>query len=79
MDHVPDCIPDATAWQVEKIPHSVVCVQGKGANTPFILEGRGLQRSETMSSLLERNPEIKDLMNQGELVPDTMVCLPCLL
>ncbi|CAK0784866.1 hypothetical protein CVIRNUC_008071 [Coccomyxa viridis] len=46
---------------------------GKGANTPFILESRGLQRSETMSSLLERNSDIKDLMNQGELVPDTMV------
>lgn len=52
------------------------CLQGKGANTPFILESRGLQRSETMSSLLERNPEIRDLMNQGELVPDTMVGLP---
>ena len=54
-----------------------VCVQGKGANTPFILESRGLQRSETMSSLLERNPDIRDLMNQGELVPDTMVRPPC--
>ena len=53
-----------------------VCLQGKGANTPFILESRGLQRSETMSSLLERNSDIKDLMNQGELVPDTMVCSP---
>ncbi len=51
-------------------------MQGKGANTPFILESRGLQRSETMSSLLERNPDIRDLMNQGELVPDTMVRLP---
>ena len=51
-------------------------LQGKGANTPFILESRGLQRSETMSSLLERNSEIKDLMNQGELVPDTMVRAP---
>lgn len=29
-----------------------------------------------MSSLLERNSDIKDLMNQGELVPDTMVRSP---
>lgn len=54
----------------------MLAFQGKGANTPFILESRGLQRSETMSSLLERNPDIKDLMNQGELVPDTMVHSP---
>ncbi len=60
---------DALVW--------LLCMQGKGANTPFILESRGLQRSETMSSLLERNPDIRDLMNQGELVPDTMVGLPC--
>ncbi|KAK9907299.1 hypothetical protein WJX75_001001 [Coccomyxa subellipsoidea] len=46
---------------------------GKGANTPFILESRGLTRAETMSSLLERHSEIRDLMAQGELVPDTMV------
>ncbi|BDA48136.1 probable adenylate kinase at N-terminal half [Coccomyxa sp. Obi] len=46
---------------------------GKGANTPFILESRGLTRAETMSSLLERHAEIRDLMAQGELVPDTMV------
>ena len=47
--------------------------QGKGANTPFILESRGLNRAETMSSLLERHSGIKDLMDRGELVPDTMV------
>ena len=29
-----------------------------------------------MSSLLERNSDIKDLMNQGGLVPDTMVRSP---
>jgi len=52
-------------------------LQGKGANTPFILESRGLQRAETMSSLLERNTDIKDLMNRGELVPDTMVGFVC--
>ena len=50
-----------------------VALQGKGANTPFILESRGLTRAETMSSLLERHAEIRDLMAQGELVPDTMV------
>jgi len=59
--------------QMTTVPNLGRSVQGKGANTPFILESRGLQRSETMSSLLERNPEIRDLMNQGELVPDTMV------
>ncbi|EIE27218.1 hypothetical protein COCSUDRAFT_64127 [Coccomyxa subellipsoidea C-169] len=47
--------------------------RGKGANTPFILESRGLTRAETMSSLLERHSEIRHLMAQGELVPDTMV------
>ena len=46
--------------------------QGKGANTPFILESRGVNRAETMSSLLERHAGIKDLMDRGELVPDTM-------
>jgi hypothetical protein len=49
--------------------------QGKGANTPFILESRGLSRAETMSSLLERHEGIKDLMDKGELVPDTMVSI----
>jgi hypothetical protein len=53
-------------------------VQGKGANTPFILESRGLSRAETMSSLLERHNGIRELMDKGELVPDTMVCAqPC--
>ena len=59
--------------QRDSAPNIGPSCRAKGANTPFILESRGLQRSETMSSLLERNPEIKDLMNQGELVPDTMV------
>eukprot|EP00884_Botryococcus_braunii_P018635 jgi/Botrbrau1/5455/Bobra.27_1s0006.1 len=46
---------------------------GKGANTPFILESRGLTRAVSMSSLLEHNQSIKELMEAGELVPDAMV------
>lgn len=61
------CVPFRGLQQVS------MDLQGKGANTPFILESRGLTRAETMSSLLERHSEIRDLMAQGELVPDTMV------
>ena len=46
---------------------------GKGANTPFILQSRGLSRAVTMSSLLDSDPAIRKIMNKGELVPDTMV------
>ena len=46
---------------------------GKGANTPFILESRGLNRAVTMSSLLERHDGCQALMQAGELVPDAMV------
>ena len=46
--------------------------QGKGVNTRFILNSRGLTRAVTMSSLLERHPGIRDMMDRGELVPDTM-------
>jgi hypothetical protein len=43
---------------------------GKGANTPFILQSRGLSRAVTMSSLLDSNEEIRELKAKGELVPD---------
>ena len=46
---------------------------GKGANTPFILDSRGLNRAVTMSSLLERHEGCQALMQAGELVPDAMV------
>ncbi|DBA88059.1 TPA: hypothetical protein ACH3X2_005062 [Trebouxia sp. C0005] len=59
-------------------PHEIVWLNGapgagKGANTPFIMKSRGLSRSVPMSDMLERNPQIKHLMESGELVPDTMV------
>lgn len=65
--------------QCSKLPQApcdaadALAAQGKGANTPFILESRGVNRAETMSSLLERHPGIRELMDRGELVPDTMV------
>ena len=46
---------------------------GKGVNTPFILESRGLTRAVTMSSLFQDREEIRKVMDAGELVPDTMV------
>lgn len=49
-----------------------VC-QGKGVNTKFILSSRGLTRAVTMSSLLERHAGIREMMDKGDLVPDTMV------
>ena len=47
--------------------------QGKGVNTKFILSSRGLTRAVTMSSLLERHAGIRQMMDNGDLVPDTMV------
>jgi len=46
---------------------------GKGANTPFIMESRGITRAITMSSLLDSSQEIRDIKNRGELIPDTVV------
>ena len=46
---------------------------GKGTNTVFILESRGLTRSVTMSSLLQSDPRIAAAMAAGELVPDELV------
>ena len=62
-----------------QVPKEIVWLNGapgsgKGANTPFILDSRGLTRAVTMSSMLERHADIRELMDRGELVPDTMVC-----
>lgn len=68
-----------TKWSgVIQCPHEIVWLNGapgagKGANTPFIMKSRGLSRAVPMSEMLERNPQIKHLMEAGELVPDTMV------
>lgn len=51
--------------------HAANCMRGvQGANTPFIMKSRGLSRAVPMSEMLERNPQIKHLMEAGELVPD---------
>lgn len=59
--------PDEVVW-LNGAPGS-----GKGANTPFICESRGISRAITMSSLLDSSDEIKAIKDRGELVPDTMV------
>mmetsp|Transcript_35067 Transcript_35067/g.89715 ORF Transcript_35067/g.89715 Transcript_35067/m.89715 type:complete len:551 (-) Transcript_35067:374-2026(-) len=46
---------------------------GKGVNTGFILDIRGLKRAVTMSELLDGYPEAKCLKDKGELVPDDVV------
>lgn len=46
---------------------------GKGANTPYIMESRGITRAITMSSLLDSSEEIREIKNRGELIPDTVV------
>ena len=45
---------------------------GKGTNMPFIMKSRGLSRSIGMSQLLD-SPEIKSIVDKGELVPDALV------
>ncbi|EFN59083.1 hypothetical protein CHLNCDRAFT_137842 [Chlorella variabilis] len=46
---------------------------GKGTNMPFIMKSRGLSRAIGMSQLLDTSPEIKHIIDRGELVPDHMV------
>lgn len=46
---------------------------GKGANTPFILKHRGLNRSVAVSSILDDNAEVRRRKDAGELIPDTVV------
>ena len=62
-----------------QVPKEIVWLNGapgsgKGVNTPFILESRSLSRAVTMSSLFQDREEIREIMDRGELVPDTMVC-----
>lgn len=61
-----------------QVPKEIVWLNGapgsgKGVNTPFILESRSLSRAVTMSSLFQDRDEIREIMDRGELVPDTMV------
>ncbi|KAL4420036.1 hypothetical protein ABPG77_001286 [Micractinium sp. CCAP 211/92] len=46
---------------------------GKGTNMPFIMKSRGLSRAIGMSQLLDTSPDIKAIIDRGELVPDHMV------
>lgn len=57
-----------TAITMCRMMHCLHALQG--ANTPFIMKSRGLSRAVPMSEMLERNPQIKHLMESGELVPD---------
>ena len=61
-----------------QVPKEIVWLNGapgsgKGVNTPFILESRSLSRAVSMSSLFQDREEIREIMDRGELVPDTMV------
>jgi adenylate kinase family enzyme len=40
---------------------------------PFIMRSRGLSRALGVSQLLDGAPEIRALVDRGELVPDPMV------
>lgn len=46
---------------------------GKGTNMPFIMASRGLSRAIGMSQLLDGSPEIRSMIDRGELVPDAAV------
>lgn len=46
---------------------------GKGTNIPFILKTRGMSRAIGMSQLLDSSPEIRDIIDKAELVPDALV------
>lgn len=46
---------------------------GKGTNMPFIMKSRGLSRAVGMSQLLDSSPDIRTIIDKGELVPDAMV------
>ena len=74
--HTPSLLAYFTLiWQQRRAclwaQHAANCKRGvQGANTPFIMKSRGLSRAVPMSEMLERNPQIKHLMEAGELVPD---------
>jgi adenylate kinase len=46
---------------------------GKGTNVPFIMRSRGLSRALGMSQLLDSSPEIRTIIDKGDLVPDGLV------
>ncbi|KAL4528707.1 hypothetical protein Ndes2526B_g07185 [Nannochloris sp. 'desiccata'] len=46
---------------------------GKGTNIPFILKTRGMSRAVGMSQLLDSSPEIREMIDRAELVPDALV------
>jgi adenylate kinase family enzyme len=46
---------------------------GKGTNIPFILKTRGMSRAVGMSQLLDSSPEIREIIDRAELVPDALV------
>ncbi len=46
---------------------------GKGTNMTFIEKSRGLSRAYGMSQLLEDSPELKEMKDRGELIPDAVV------
>ncbi len=46
---------------------------GKGTNIPFILKTRGMSRAVGMSQLLDSSPEIREMIDRAELVPDVLV------
>ena len=46
---------------------------GKGTNTPFLLQSRGLTRSICASDLLVSDADAQRLVSKGELVPDSKI------
>ena len=77
--HQPSILSDICTFSYSLLPlsdnHDNRCMGQcfhalQGANTPFIMKSRGLSRAVPMSEMLERNPQIKHLMEAGELVPD---------
>ncbi|PNH12318.1 adenylate kinase, partial [Tetrabaena socialis] len=60
------------------VPREVVWLNGapgagKGANTQHILKTRGLDHSVNLSSMLQTNEGTRELIERGELIPDSMV------
>eukprot|EP00798_Chlamydomonas_sp_ICE-L_P013833 gene13833-19754_t len=60
------------------VPREVVFLNGapgagKGANTSHILAARGLEQVICVSSLLETHAESREIINRGDMIPDTLV------
>ena len=56
-----------------KQPPNQTNTNKQGVNTPHILKTRGLTKHITISGLLEGDEEAARLIEQGEMIPDTMV------